>query len=285
MQSVNGTQYRSPRVLGYLAMCSLGSLIITNLLSTLFGFGEVLFQQTIELDDGEYMSLWLLFIGLISILEFFLYAVTAVLFLMWLFRVYKNLPPLRAANLEFTPGWAIGWWFIPFANLVKPFQVVREAWRESDPDFDPNVNFLSSGTGSAPSLFGFWWAFWIISNITSNIAARLMDDSGTKASEGFIAAWIIASVSSMIAALLAILVVRSITQRQDERFQNLHKLQVYSPPPPPNFNPPNFNNQQPNFGSQQPNFGNQMQPQQQQEQQQQEQEQQRKMPPPQSRIS
>ena len=282
MQSVNDTQYRSPRVLAYLTMCALGSLVITNLLSTLFGFGEVLFQQPIELDDGEYMSLWFLFIGLISILEIFQYVATAVLFLMWLFRVYKNLPSLRAANLEFTPGWAVGWWFIPFANLVKPFQVVREAWRESDPDFDPSLNFLSGGTGSAPSLFGFWWAFWILSNITNNISSRLVDDSGTQVSEGFIAVWIVASVLSLIAALLAILVVRSITERQDARFQNLHKMQVYSPPPPPNFNPPDFGNQQPNFGSQQPNFGNQTQ---QQQQQQQQEEPQRKMPPPQNRIS
>lgn len=244
MQSENAIQYRSPRVLAYLAMFFLGSLFITNLLSMFFGFGEVFFSRAIEIESGEYMSVWFMFIGLISILELFLYVAAVVFFLVWLFRVYKNLTPLRAPNPEFTPGWAVGWWFIPFANLVKPFQVVREAWQESDPDFDPKLNFLSGGTGSTPTFLGFWWAFWLLSNISTNIASRLMDSNNSTAAEVFPVAWIIASFLSMIAAILAVLVVKSITARQDERYQNLFKMQVYSPPPPPNFNQPNFN--QPN---------------------------------------
>lgn len=248
MQTEIGIQYRSPRVLGLLTMLSLGSLFISNLLSMIFGFGEIFFPHTLELDAGEYMSTWFLGIALISILELFLYVVTVILFLVWLYRVYQNLMPLRAPNPEFTPGWAVGWWFIPFANLVKPFQVVREAWRESDPDFDPGLNFLSNSM-SAPTLFGFWWAFWLLSNISTNISSHLIDDNG-QALEGFTAASLIASIFTMIAAILAILVVKSISQRQDERFQNLLKMQFYAPPPPPNFNPPN-NFNQPNFN--QPN--------------------------------
>ncbi|HEX8368236.1 MAG TPA: DUF4328 domain-containing protein [Pyrinomonadaceae bacterium] len=249
MQSENAIQYRSPRVLAYLAMFFLGSLFVTNLLSMFFGFGEIFFSRTIELDGGEYMSVWFLLIGLISILELFLYVAAVVLFLVWLFRVYKNLTPLRSPNQEYTPGWAVGWWFIPFANLVKPFQVVREAWQESDPDFDPSLNFLSHSNGSAPTFLGFWWAFWLLSNITTNIASRMMDSDNSVMTSGFAVVWIIASILSMIAAILAVLVVKSITARQDERYQNLFKLQVYSPPPPPNFNQPNFN--QANFN--QPN--------------------------------
>ena len=35
---------------------------------------------------------------------------------------------------RWTPGWAIGGWFIPLANFVIPFLVVLETWRRSDPD-------------------------------------------------------------------------------------------------------------------------------------------------------
>lgn len=247
MQTETGIQYRSPRVLAYLTMISLGSLLITNVLSLIFGFGEIFFQQTFELDGGEYMSVWFLGIALISILELFLYVATATMFLIWLYRVYTNLTPLRAPDREFTPGWAVGWWFIPFANLVKPFQVVREAWQQSDPDFDPELNFMPNSIFT-PTFFGFWWAFWILSNISNNISSHLIDDNG-QAMEGFALVTIISSIFSMIAAILAILVVRSISTRQDERYQNLFKMQVYSPPPPPDFNQPNFN--QPNFN--QPN--------------------------------
>ena len=246
MQAQNAIQYRSPRVLGYLTMFFLGSLFVTNLLSTISGFGEIFLPYTIDLDGGEYMSVWFLLIGLISILEVFLYLTTVVFFLIWLYRVYQNLTPLRSPNQEFTPGWAVGWWFIPFANLVKPYQVVREAWQESDPDFDPSLNFLSNSI-SAPTFLGFWWAFWILSNISSNIASRMIDDDTGQALQGFAFVWIIASVLSMIAAALAILVVKTISARQDERYQNLFKLQVFSPPSPPNFNQPNFNRPNQNF--------------------------------------
>jgi Domain of unknown function (DUF4328) len=245
MQAQNATQYRSPRVLGYLTMFFLGSLFVTNLLSTISGFGEIFLPFSLDLDGGEYISIWFLIIGLISILEVFLYLATVVFFLIWLFRVYTNLSPLRSPNQEFTPGWAVGWWFIPFANLVKPYQVVREAWQESDPDFDPSLNFLSN-TISAPTFLGFWWAFWILSNIFNNIASRMINNDG-QAIQGFGVVIIIASILSMIASMLAILVVKTISARQDARYQNLYKLQVFSPPTPPNFNQTNFNQPNQNF--------------------------------------
>jgi Domain of unknown function (DUF4328) len=50
---------------------------------------------------------------------------------MWMHRAYRNLPALRAQALRWSPGWAAGGWFIPFANLVIPFQVMRELWHHS----------------------------------------------------------------------------------------------------------------------------------------------------------
>src|SRR6185437_9304082 len=50
----------------------------------------------------------------------------AVAFLMWFYRVHKNLLALRAANLEYSPGWAVGGFFVPFLNLVRPMHVMRE---------------------------------------------------------------------------------------------------------------------------------------------------------------
>ncbi|QYO65100.1 DUF4328 domain-containing protein [Leptolyngbya sp. 7M] len=46
---------------------------------------------------------------------------TIVLFLVWLYRAHKNLFSLKPTHLDFSPGWAVGWWFIPFLNLVRPY--------------------------------------------------------------------------------------------------------------------------------------------------------------------
>ena len=38
-----------------------------------------------------------------------------------------------AGGLRYTPGWAVGWLFVPFANLVVPYFVFTEIWRNSIP--------------------------------------------------------------------------------------------------------------------------------------------------------
>ena len=62
----------------------------------------------------------------------FLAALTVIVtFLVWLHRASRNLHLLSGRQMRFTPGWAVGWWFIPFANLVMPYKVVRESGRSS----------------------------------------------------------------------------------------------------------------------------------------------------------
>jgi len=121
---------------------------------------------------------------------------------------------------------------IPFANLVKPFQVVREVWRESDPDFD--ASFLSNVT-SAPTYLGFWWAFWVISNIATNGSSRMLDFEDSKSLEISGYFFTAGGILSAVAAILAIKVVRDITYRQELRFQRIGNLQGFMPPQPPKF--------------------------------------------------
>ena len=56
-----------------------------------------------------------------------------------------NVRALGANDLSISPGWSAGWFFVPFANLVKPFVAVREIWNASDSD-PRDV----SASGSAP---------------------------------------------------------------------------------------------------------------------------------------
>ena len=187
-------------------------------------------------EDGA-MSTWLMIQGLIYLLRFPTYTLTAVLFLVWLHRAHSNLEALEASNLQFTPGWAIGWWFVPFANLVKPFQVVREVWWDSDPEIDNEPVFLSESLRSAPTYMGVWWATWLLSNIAANITSRVYDPDTMSNVEVGGLLFIITGVLSVIAAVLAIMVVKDITQRQELRSASLESRGVSSdmPPPPPIF--------------------------------------------------
>ncbi len=46
---------------------------------------------------------------------------TGIAWFVWLHRSVANARSL-GVQTEATPGWSVGWWFIPFANLVKPYR-------------------------------------------------------------------------------------------------------------------------------------------------------------------
>ncbi|MDF1545566.1 MAG: DUF4328 domain-containing protein [bacterium] len=55
--------------------------------------------------------------------------VTIILFLVWCYRGSVNARALGASGMSFSPAWAVGWWFIPLANLIMPYFVVKEFYK------------------------------------------------------------------------------------------------------------------------------------------------------------
>lgn len=161
-----------------------------------------------------------------------------VAFLMWLHRVSKNLPALGNAKqgIEYSPGWAAGSFFVPFVNLVVPYKAVREVWQKSDPAVRTEDEFMFSAPSSAPPFLLGWWIFWLASNFMDRIVWRLQDNV-TADSLNFVAGVdIVAHGLGIVAAVLAILVVRGIDRRQAERARHVTCV-ANLPPPPPVFGP------------------------------------------------
>lgn len=117
------------------------------------------------LDEGETglaFGLGALAIGLLQIVS---YIASIILVCMWTFRAMKNLHISRAPQVSMSPGWAVGWYFIPFANLWKPFEGMLQIWRGS---------MAQAGRPEKVASFvGWWWAAWLVSNFLSNISMRL----------------------------------------------------------------------------------------------------------------
>jgi len=223
--------YRSTKTLSYLTIGSLLGLIVCFLLMFILSFVQIVFTiPEIDLDNGEGVPITYALIGIVAIFQILLRVLTIVFFLIWLYQAFKNLSALAAQNLEFSPGWAIGWWFIPFANLVKPYQVISELWNASDSDYDPEL-FLSNKIGT-PSIIGWWWGLFIIGGIIGRISDILSDKSLSYS----LIALMIYCVLHGIAAFLILTIIRKITQEQDLRFQKLGQTNQFSaPPPPPKF--------------------------------------------------
>ncbi|HET9671908.1 MAG TPA: DUF4328 domain-containing protein [Actinomycetota bacterium] len=162
--------------------------------------------------------------GLVGIVILVVFVATAIAWLVWQHRSQANLRAAGVSRLAFTPGWAVGWWFVPVASLWKPFQAVRELHEASTGDLDWSPS-------RAPALLGWWWAGWLVLNVLDGIAGVLFaDESGSVEplliGDRFSIAGDLVSIAT---AVLAIRVVGAIVERQ----RRLPAVVAARPPVPP----------------------------------------------------
>ena len=157
----------------------------------------------------------------VALLEFAVLVVCGITFIRWFSRAYRNSAALKPSPLHFKPGWAIGSWFVPILNLWRPKQMANEIWAATAAETS-----LAEGPPAQPyqgtRLLTLWWIFWLVSGVFGNIVARrvfggdtLEDIRDTDRLD------IVALALEIVAAVLAILVVQRITDRQIARAEEL----------------------------------------------------------------
>lgn len=132
-------------------------------LAVVFGqVGEIV--GMVDLEHGGASPL-LMFVSVAYIAFAVVFFASVVLVAMWIYRAHANVRAADAGPMENSPGWAVGWFFVPIAHLFKPFQAMRELW---------NVSHARSDGYSqeSPPLLKLWWGFWIVSNLAANIGSR-----------------------------------------------------------------------------------------------------------------
>jgi len=70
-------------------------------------------------------------VGMAALFYFGMLILSIVTFSLWTHRAHKNLELLAVPSLRFSPGWSVGWFFVPIMNLFRPFQAVAQLWRAS----------------------------------------------------------------------------------------------------------------------------------------------------------
>lgn len=142
-------------------------------------------------------------VGLIGLLQLGVSLAVGIVFLRWIYLVNANARAVGATKMQFTPGWSIGWYFIPFANLWKPYQAMKEIWRAS---FDPE-NWRSV---KVASILPLWWTLWILSSVLGQAAFRATMRADERSE--LIAASVIMLVSDAIDIPLAIVAIALVTR-------------------------------------------------------------------------
>ena len=140
---------------------------------------------------------------------------TAVFFLFWIYRAHKNLKALGAVDLRYSPGWAVGGFFIPLLNLIRPYQVVTEIWKASA--FHGRRSGRASLSYEPPPVFIVaWWGTWLFSGFVGFMSFAVVVGSAG-AGEGMVAARyrLLSYIAGIACAALAIAVVLKINTRQE----------------------------------------------------------------------
>jgi hypothetical protein len=219
-------RFRSVRTLGKVLVSLLAVNAVMAAVMVVLRISEIGLLQRIgrgELVSAEEANRSDERVAAVGIAALIVLLITGIVWLVWQHRSQANLHAARLRELEYTPGWSVGWWLIPFANLVKPFQTVRELWKASSGD---------DAWWQNPTwpLIGWWWALWIVRLVLERVAAAVFNGATTldaviSSSRLFLAYEVVV----IIAAFLAISIVRAVIERQ----QGLRERQVEDAAPPP----------------------------------------------------
>lgn len=133
------------------------------------------------------------------------FAVSGVLVLAWTWRANANARGLGAAGMRFTPAWSVGWYFVPLANLVKPYDAMREIWLASA--------FPEGWSNQAEPLRLRWWWVFLLVAVGLGVLAPFLADRARGMETLIDATWLLA-MSDLAFLLSAAVLVWTIARVQ-----------------------------------------------------------------------
>jgi hypothetical protein len=145
--------------------------------------------------------------------ELVLLLIAGIAWLVWQHRSQRLLSErLEAPGLRFTPGWAVGWWFVPLANLGVPPVAVSELWRASGGADGPGSPWRAR---PVPAALRWWWAFVVASVAVAAVTRGQSDPASASFADvrANCAALVLGCAALVVAGILAIAVVRSVELR------------------------------------------------------------------------
>lgn len=169
-----------------------------------------------EIDRTEFLKAATPY-ALVSFLQALMLLASAVVVIVWMHRIARNLRTLHRGT-TWGPGWTIGGWFLPPFLYVIPFLTFREMWKASDPDVPIGGEWRG---GSASPIITAW--FVVFGPVQAALQLAQLGDTfagfGTgeealaEQITGSMTIPIIAALSDLVAAALFVVMARQLTAR------------------------------------------------------------------------
>ena len=139
----------------------------------------------------------------LAVLFLIFFVISMVTFILWFRRAYYNLNLLIDGTAH-NESWAAGAWFVPIIGLYRPYEIMKELYvksetylKEHSPDYIPWLK---------TSNVGWWWGFWMLSNVIGQISIRLTLKADTPTE--LLTASNIALVDRPVSIILSLITIR-----------------------------------------------------------------------------
>ena len=110
----------------------------------------------------------------------------------------------------------------PIANFVMPYKVMKELWVGSNPR-NPATKEKQRAKVPISPLMGPWWTAWICSGLVLSAGAVATRDDTLEATRTFNTLNMVGDATGVVAAVLAIVIVREITSNQDRKHEAISR--------------------------------------------------------------
>lgn len=185
------------------AALSISSVVTLRFLAWVRGGADGAGQAEI-LSQAESIDLISSVIG-VAFLATLIAAVTSYCF--WVNRAARHARELSPEVMTISPDWAVGWAFVPIANLWMPFKAMSQIWR---------ATAQGGGGALSPSigLLWVWWPAYLISNALSNASFRIDMQGDNTQIETSLGLGVAADAFEIVACVALMAVVARVTAAQ-----------------------------------------------------------------------
>jgi hypothetical protein len=176
-----GESFREMKIFAWLAAACIASTFpYAVLIFLLMKQVVTLPMDVLELVDGLHAIIFILGV---------------VFYCIWKYRCACNARYFYGGPLMYTPGWCVGYYFIPIMMLFRPYQCMKDIYEKT---------YLLLEKKPPNGLILLWWLSWIFNGIIERIAMKTDEVTVMSA----------AHTLSMLSALLVLWVIFTLTRRQ-----------------------------------------------------------------------
>ena len=168
--------------------------------------GEDYTQEQIDFNDLRQ--------GVVGLLQVVVMLITAIAFLKWNYRMINNAYCVDDSTLTISPGWGIGYYFVPIFSLWKPYQALRDAY---------DVFVSKCAVDRNRIILPLWWGAYLISCFLGQIVFRFSLQAETV--DSIILSTSLSMVSDawdFILDLIGIMLVMHVSHACEECFESRH---------------------------------------------------------------